>query len=170
MQRDLLESTRAELLAQIAGLSEEQLNWKPTPSSWSIAQVVEHIAMAEDSIARLIPIGLAQPPTYTERELGLDQSIPDRSTKLQAPARLDPSQVAMSPAQLVSLLIQCRARTIAILDSMTDSDSDRLSKTSPPHPHQLLGPMSTRQWIDAIPLHERRHIKQIVELKEGFPS
>jgi len=76
--------------------------------------------------------------------------------------------MTMSHAQLVSLLAQGRARTMAILDSI--ADASLLSQTSPPHPHQLLGPMSTGQWIDAIPLHESRHIKQIVELKERWPS
>src|SRR5258705_6663881 len=35
---------------QIKGLSENQLNWKPADSVWSIAECVEHIALAEKNI------------------------------------------------------------------------------------------------------------------------
>lgn len=158
------ESTRERLLSEIAGLGEEELNWKPNDSSWSIAQVVEHISKAEDSIAQLIPIGLAQSPTYEQRDLRLQQFIPDRSSKIQAPDRLEPSKEPQTYEQLVSLLAQSRARTIAILNSITDTSL--LSITSPAHPHLVFGPMSTGQWIDTIPLHEMRHIHQIEELKE----
>ena len=30
---------------EFAGLNEEQLNWKPAPDVWSIAQIIEHIVL-----------------------------------------------------------------------------------------------------------------------------
>ena len=43
-----LESTKKDVLAATKDLSEEQWNFKPAPDRWSVAQVMEHIAAAED--------------------------------------------------------------------------------------------------------------------------
>src|SRR6266700_6167761 len=45
-----LESTKREVLDATKGLSEAQWNFKPAPDRWSVAQVMEHIAAAEDFI------------------------------------------------------------------------------------------------------------------------
>ena len=45
-----LESTRRDVLDATKGLSEAQWNFKPGPDRWSVAQVMEHIAAAEDFI------------------------------------------------------------------------------------------------------------------------
>src|SRR5437763_15585545 len=43
-----LESTKKNVLEATKGLSEAQWNFKPAPDRWSVAQVMEHIAAAED--------------------------------------------------------------------------------------------------------------------------
>ena len=43
-----LQSTEAALLNEIHNLSEEQMNFKPDSNSWSIAQVVEHVAVYDE--------------------------------------------------------------------------------------------------------------------------
>lgn len=159
--------TRERLLKEISRLSDNELNWKPSDSTWSIAQVVEHIAKAEDSIARVIQTGFTQPATHDPQDLPLHEKIPDRTTKIQAPERLEPSQEPHSHAQLVALLAQSHARALAILDQVTETTD--LAKTSPPHPHVVFGRLSTEQWIDTLPLHELRHIGQIEELKAQLP-
>lgn len=45
-----LESTKASLLEATKGLSEAQWDFKPAPDRWSVAQVMEHIAVSEDFI------------------------------------------------------------------------------------------------------------------------
>ena len=45
-----LESTKKDVLDATKGLSEAQWNFKPGPDRWSVAQVMEHIAAAEDFI------------------------------------------------------------------------------------------------------------------------
>ena len=49
-----LESTKAGVLASVKGLSPAQLNFKPAPDRWSVAECLEHIASAEDFIRGLI--------------------------------------------------------------------------------------------------------------------
>src|SRR5438132_237686 len=43
-----LESTRQGVQDATAGLSPAQWNFKPAPDRWSVAEVTEHIAAAED--------------------------------------------------------------------------------------------------------------------------
>src|SRR5215472_14519035 len=43
-----LETTKKNILEATKGLSEAQWNFKPAPDRWSVAQVMEHIAAAED--------------------------------------------------------------------------------------------------------------------------
>src|SRR5213594_3632461 len=45
-----LETTKKNILEATRGLSEAQWNFKPAPDRWSVAQVMEHIAAAEDFI------------------------------------------------------------------------------------------------------------------------
>src|SRR5215475_2764089 len=48
-----LESTKKGVLDATKGLSEAQWNFKAAPERWSIAQVMEHIAAAEDFLRGL---------------------------------------------------------------------------------------------------------------------
>ncbi len=41
-----LHASRKLFLDSVAGLSDAQLNFKPAPEKWSIAEVAEHIALA----------------------------------------------------------------------------------------------------------------------------
>src|SRR5258706_14467426 len=45
-----LESTKKGVLEATKGLSEAQWNFKPAPDRWSVAQVMEHLAAAEDML------------------------------------------------------------------------------------------------------------------------
>src|SRR5260370_9901323 len=49
-----LESTKKNVLEATNGLSEAQWNFKPAPDRWSAAQVMEHIAAAEDFIRGMV--------------------------------------------------------------------------------------------------------------------
>src|SRR5277367_1017762 len=49
-----LQATRDAFLKSIAGLSEKQWRFKPAPDRWSIAEVSEHITVAESTIFGLV--------------------------------------------------------------------------------------------------------------------
>ena len=48
-----LHATRKQFLDSVAGLSDAQWNFKPSPDVWSVAEVAEHIAISEDMIFKL---------------------------------------------------------------------------------------------------------------------
>src|SRR5437763_5185113 len=57
-----LESSRDKLRASIAGLSEQQAVFKPSPERWSILQLVEHLATSDPGLMALIRGALASTP------------------------------------------------------------------------------------------------------------
>src|SRR5258708_31412067 len=93
-----LETTKKDVLDATKGLSEAQWNFKAAPDRWSVAQVMEHIAAAED----FIRVNLVQEKVMTlpagapERDVkktdaAVEAMIPDRSHKAQAPEPLVPN-------------------------------------------------------------------------------
>src|SRR5271167_5152665 len=61
-----LESTKQAVLDATAGLSEAQWNFKSAPDRWSVAEVTEHIAAAEDLLRGLIVDKVMQSPVQPE--------------------------------------------------------------------------------------------------------
>src|SRR5258708_2952180 len=57
-----LADTRDNLKQVTKGLSDAQWKFKPAPDRWSIAEVVEHIAVVEDLVATNILVKLAEAP------------------------------------------------------------------------------------------------------------
>ncbi|RYY50995.1 MAG: DinB family protein, partial [Chitinophagaceae bacterium] len=89
--------TKKFLQKEISGLSENQLNWKPADSVWSIANCVEHIAVTENGI-----FGWAMSTLSAAADSSLDMSkkvtddeiktkLIDRSVKNKAPEIFKPS-------------------------------------------------------------------------------
>ena len=63
-----LRSSRNNLLSSINGLSEVQLNYKSSESSWSIAQCAEHITIFENQVFEILEESLELPANPERRE------------------------------------------------------------------------------------------------------
>src|SRR6267143_352043 len=57
-----LESTKKGVVDATSGLSQAQWKFKPAPDKWSVAEVTEHIAAAEDFIRGNIDRVMKAPP------------------------------------------------------------------------------------------------------------
>src|SRR6202043_3627676 len=86
-----LESTKKGVLDATRGLSDAQWNFKPAPDRWSVAQVMEHLAAAEDMIRGLVQEQVMKTPAVPIREVeeikkpddAVLAMVPDRSHKVQ---------------------------------------------------------------------------------------
>src|SRR5436190_21536392 len=92
-----LESTKKNVMETTKGLSEAQWNFKPAPDRWSVAQVMEHIAAAEDFLRDVTkdkvitsPAGASGRDVKKTDEAVLAM-VPDRTHKAPAPDKLVPS-------------------------------------------------------------------------------
>ena len=166
-----LEKTRDGVLAATKGLSEAQWNFKPAPDRWSVAEVTEHIAAAEDLLMkRLQDEAMKAPPRSGSEDVkAIDlfvlQAIPDRSHKAQAPEPLKPNNRFGSPKDSLKHFTDSRAKTIAFLKKTNDL---RQHATDSPLGKKLDG----YEWLLFIAAHSERHTKQIEEVKAdpNFPK
>ncbi|MBC8003683.1 MAG: DinB family protein [Opitutaceae bacterium] len=166
-----LEKTRAALLEATKGLSEAQWSFKQAPDRWSVAEVTEHIAAAEDFLMGMILEKVMKAPARTEADdvKALDelvlQRIPDRTSKVQAPEPLRPSNKFGSPKESLKHFTESRAKTIEFVKITKDL---RQHATDSPLGKKLDG----YQWVLFIGAHSERHTKQLNEVKAdpNFPK
>lgn len=166
-----LESTRQGVLDATKGLSEAQWKFKSAPDRWSIAEVVEHIAAAEDMLRGMVTdqVMKAPPRPAGEDVAAIDamvlSAIPDRSHKAQAPEPLKPTNRFGSPEASLKHFSDSRAETVAFLQK---TDGLRAHAADSPLGKKLDG----YEWILFIAAHSDRHTKQILEVKAdpNFPK
>src|SRR5260370_37891637 len=57
-----LEQTRAGVIGATKGLSQAQWTWKPAPDRWSVAEIVEHMVLAQELMLGPIREQLSKSP------------------------------------------------------------------------------------------------------------
>ncbi len=168
---DYLEKTRAGVIAATKDLSDSQWNFKSAPDRWSVAEVTEHIAAAEDMLMTMINDQVMKAPARTETtdvktidEFVL-QALPDRTHKLKAPEPLIPTNRFHTPKDSLHHFKDSRAKTIAFLQATKDLRE-----------HAIDSPLGKKldgyEWVLFIAAHSDRHTKQINEVKAdpNFPK
>jgi hypothetical protein len=168
-----LQATHDAFLKSIAGLSEKQWKFKPAPDRWSVAEVSEHIAVAESGIFGMVQSKVMTSPATPEKRaevVGKDETIlkmvPDRSHKAQAPEFLKPTNRWATREETTKAFEDSRNATMDYVRTTNDDLRDHFGG------HPLLGPLDAYQWILLISAHSERHTKQIEEVKAdpNFPK
>lgn len=164
-----LETTKKNVLETTKGLSEAQWNFKPAADRWSVAQVMEHIAAAEDFLLQITKEKVMVSPGESGRDVKkTDEAVltmvPDRTHKAQAPEALVPTNRFGSPEGSVKHFAESRMvtedflrNTTGLRDHVTDSP---------------LGKLDGYEFLLFIAAHSERHTKQINEVKAdpNFPK
>lgn len=152
------EMTEAWLVSELAGLSDAQLTFKMTPESWSIKDVVEHLAIAEPQYWTQVQESLQQPPGYKSETTdaailwyGIDRT--NRSTTGEA--RVPKGQFSTVQDSLAAVRKLRNTMTAFARDTQEDLRGRQLKG----------GKMDVYQWLLMISTHSQRHIMQIREIK-----
>ena len=166
-----LQKTETGVMVATKGLSEAQWNFKPATNRWSVAEVTEHIAAAEDFLMNLVQEQVMKAPARTNAAdvKAIDEfvlkAIPDRTVKAQAPEPLQPNNRFGAPKDSLKHFKESRAKTIAFL-----------KKTKDLREHAINSPLGKEldayEWVLLIAAHSERHTKQIDEVKAdpNFPK
>src|SRR5712664_1107093 len=167
-----LESTKKGVLDATKGLSEAQWNFKPAADKWSVAQVMEHLAAAEDMLRGMTQEQVMKSPAVAVRDEmdikkadeGVLAMVPDRSHKAQAPEPLQPTNRFGSPAAAQKHFVESRAIT-----------EEYLKNTGGLRAHlgdSPIGKLDGYEYVLLIAAHSERHTKQMVEVKAdpNFPK
>lgn len=169
-----LDASQKKLFAALQGVSETQWHWKPAPDKWSIAEVADHIDLAEVKTPQLVHDMATNAPATPEKKgevSGKDQrvvsEIPDRTQhRMMRPDFLAPTDRWPSPAALEKDFLANRAKTIAYVRTTQDDVRSHMA------PHPEMGVMDGYQWLLLIAAHCERHTAQILEIKAmpGYPK
>jgi uncharacterized damage-inducible protein DinB len=93
---DYMKETKEKLIKDVTGLSDEQLNFKTTPTSWSVAECLEHIAFSEGALFGMLQGTLkeaANPTRRSEVKMTDDQvkdMIASRERKVKTQEAFEP--------------------------------------------------------------------------------
>ena len=167
-----LTTTRDQVVAETEKLSDAQWNFKAGPDRWSVGEVVEHLALAENFLAEARQKAMDGPPATAEqlaKAKGQDavilKAIPDRTQKVQAPEPIQPKQRLGPREKVAAAYRNRRANTIAYAQKSTDDMRSRVSESP-------LGPLDAYQWLLFTAAHNERHLGQIREVKADpkFPK
>jgi hypothetical protein len=167
---EYLELTKKNVQDAVKGLSAAQWNFKQAPERWSVAQVVEHLAAAEDMLRTMTVEQVMKAPAAPDRDVKMIdelvlKAIPDRSHKAEAPEPLRPVNRFGSPEEALKHFVESRGQT-----------EDFLKKTADLRDHAVDSPLGQKldgyEWMLLIAAHSERHTKQINEVKADpdFPK
>ena len=169
---DYYQNTFNNLKESVAGLSEEQLQFKPTEESWSISQCLEHIIVTESMIFGMIKEYMTQPenperrPDIKMTDEELLATIIDRSEKYKAPEALQKEGIYTDSETAINDLANQRKD---ILDFINNTPIESLRNRINDMPG---GAADVYQSVLFIAGHTARHTLQIDEVKSSpnFPK
>jgi len=164
---DALDSRRAELTRAVNEVPTSVRNRRPSEDRWSVAEVLEHLALVEENIPpmlrRLIAdqrnngLGAESDSTSVAETFDL-AFVLDRSKKRVAREAMQPRS-GDDAAAAWTRLERARHMTQEILREV---DGMALCEVSAPHP--ALGALNGYQWFLFLAAHEGRHAAQIREI------
>ncbi len=168
-----LDRTRAVLRAAADRVPADLHARRAAPDRWSVAEILEHLAIVERNITVRLAKGVAEAKTAGMSAAEEDpnvattlQTVPvlDRTRKLAAPPQIHPTGTMSTEAVLARLEETRRA----LKDVIAGAEGLALGAVSFPHP--AFGPLNLYQWISLAGSHEERHARQIEELGSQLES
>ncbi len=165
-----LEAQRDRVRGAANRLPRDRWGVRPSPDTWSVAQVIWHLQRVESGVAKLIrkraiearASGHPEEDSTTSLIDALDGSaIQDRSKPLVAPPQVAPPE-PLDPSDVEHQLEESREMLRSAI-----ADADGLALGSITHPHPVLGEINLYQWILFVGHHEARHASQIAEVADA---
>lgn len=166
-----LKMTNAELLKTVKGLSEAQLNYKMSDSSWSIANCVEHIAIAENNIFGIVQMTLqVEPDPSLRSEVKMSDDaviglIESREQKVKTRTEFEPTNKYGGYDGSLTEFKNKRKTNLEFVKTSNDDLRNRYFDFP-------FGKVDSYQVILFLSGHTRRHTDQIKEVMVsiGFPK
>jgi hypothetical protein len=163
-----LEQDRNVLRAAVDAVPATRREQRLDPDRWSVAEVLEHLWIAETGVADLVTTKIAEAraggllaaetdssPLPASKRLAL---VRERGQRVTAPHRLLPRAALTITGALAAL---ARSRDALRTAALT---GDGMALGTITYPHPFAGPFNLYQWIAFVGAHEVRHARQIREI------
>lgn len=171
MTTDHLLQTQERVTSTLEGLSEAQLNFKATPESWSVAEIVEHLAISENMFSGMLEGAMKEPanPAMRDSVTMTDEKligfISVRDTKIKTPEPFEPTGKFGTYEETLKTFSAKRKEHVEFISS-TEADLRN---------HYGKLPFATIDGLQIVLFmsgHTERHVKQMEEVKanENFPA
>jgi hypothetical protein len=160
-----LEMTRSWLVDEVSGLAPGQLRFRPTPDSWSILEVLDHLvvvgAIYWEDLQRAVRAGPSDRVPWSRDEDILWYGINRANREAAIPAETPKGNLRDLRAGLEAH----RAAHARLLEYVKTTPDDLRRR------HVARQGSDAYQWALLISTHEQRHILQIREIKANprFP-
>jgi hypothetical protein len=161
-----LQMTQSWITDEVSPLSTAQLNYRPAPDRWTVAEVVQHLVVAEPNYWKLLQNSLKQPPKKLDKAAtdadvlwyGIDRTQHEKTSPDQ-----NPKDQHIDAAQAFKSYLTMHAQLLEMARSTTEDLRSHAVPEWGVDAYQCLLEIST---------HEQRHILQIREIKAspGFPK
>ena len=175
---EMIESVNKQVESEFKHLNEAQLNWKPNPKSWSVAENLSHIMTTNrqyDKIFSAAMNGNAASNIW-QKIPGLPGFFgnmlkkgvhPDTPRKLKTAAAFEPTSSDLC-ANIVKEFLKHQKSLSATLEKLDAADHTKI--ISSPIANMIV--YSLQDAITVIVTHEQRHVnqaRQVMEMAE-FPG
>jgi DinB superfamily len=159
-------------------LTPSQLNWKPSPERWSVAQCFDHLLSSNRDYFPVIDKVLAgYKPTFWQSmpvlpglmgKLLIKSLDPASTRKIKAPKRFQPAQSDIS-GSVINDFVEQQQQIIAKMKATEHLDLEKIVITSPVAGAVIYSLMDAYR---VIVVHEQRHFQQAKRVTEeaGFPK
>jgi hypothetical protein len=171
---EFLGAHRRSVYEAVAAVPASLRDRKPAPDRWSVAEVVEHLAIVEQRVAALLAMRVTaarasgvgpDPETSSVVESYPNPgAVVDRSTKASSPSTVHPTGTVSATAG-TRALVQAHAAMISSLQNASGVSLTEMMQT-----HPVFGPLNLYHFIVALGLHDERHAAQIREIGGSFAA
>ncbi len=173
------ESVTLKVQESFSHLSEKQLNWKPKPHEWSIAQCIDHVMTINKLyLPQLIEIGdKIYTPRFWHKIPFIDQlwgnlirkSVdPSNTKKSKTPTLFNPA-ISDSRTSILKEFQKHQKELLTVLDRTAGLDHQKIKVSSPA---SSLVTLSLENCWKILALHEERHFNQAKKIMDmsKFPK
>lgn len=168
----ILEASKDKFTRAVAGLTDEQLSFKVHRKSWSIAQCMEHVTIAELYFKEIVNEEMQKPSTPSKRKKIkiTDEKIRERMLskrwKAKSPEIFKPDGNFGTVQETLVAFTEARNQTIQYVLKTNDDLRNHFWR------HPLTGTIDLYQTLILMSAHLERHTEQIENIKKeaSFPK
>ena len=164
-----LQSVRGEILKEIEGLTQAQVDWRASERDWSVGEIVHHLTLAEVATGKLTSklfkdagASLSAFPADLEAFAPMPAGPPGPA---EAPPAVRP-EAGHGAGELVDTLKATRERSRQSVERLATADPRPLT-----WPHPRFGQLTLPQWWMLQARHDADHLRQLRAVKAavGYP-
>ena len=162
-----LDDVAREAQATFGSFDARQLNWRPDPARWSVAQCFDHLTTGNRLMFQAAEDALtgATPPTVWQRlpvlpgvfgRMLVRSQAPSSTRKYTAPSKAKPAASDIA-ADIIQRYVEQRRTTLARLQALDERDAARAIMVSP---FVSVVVYSVLDGLRLMFAHDRRHFEQ----------